>query len=346
MSEGDAADVVTDYDSPWKEALDRYFPEFMMIVFPDVHRRIDWSVPPVFMDKELQQVVRDADSGRNHTDKLVSVRTSNGADTWVLLHVEIQGKSTTEFKDRMFRYFYRLRDRYPERDIASFAVLTDSGGAGNFQVYRESCLGCELEMRFPVAYLKNWLVAERWVSLEESSNPFALVIMAQLQAHRLKDGNARKIAKLQLVRLMRQRGYERQVILELFRLIDWMLQLPAALELEFEREVERIEREEIMAYVTSVERIRIARAIDQERQAALAEGLEKGLAEGLAEGLEKGRDKGREEEALALTRRLLTRKFGQLPLWVDEKLRHADKQRLEAWAEALLDANTLEDFFH
>jgi hypothetical protein len=31
----------TDYDSPWKEALDAYFEPFLALLFPEVHRRID-----------------------------------------------------------------------------------------------------------------------------------------------------------------------------------------------------------------------------------------------------------------------------------------------------------------
>jgi hypothetical protein len=34
-----------DYDSPWKDALTRYFPEFMSFYFPEAHRQIDWAVP-------------------------------------------------------------------------------------------------------------------------------------------------------------------------------------------------------------------------------------------------------------------------------------------------------------
>ena len=33
----------TDYDSPWKEALDVYFEPFLALLFPEVHRGIDWS---------------------------------------------------------------------------------------------------------------------------------------------------------------------------------------------------------------------------------------------------------------------------------------------------------------
>ena len=48
--------VKSDYDSPWKEALERFFPEFMALLFPAIHARIDWSAAPEFLDKELQQV--------------------------------------------------------------------------------------------------------------------------------------------------------------------------------------------------------------------------------------------------------------------------------------------------
>jgi hypothetical protein len=64
-----------DYDSPWKEALDGYFPEFLALLFPVIHAEIDWSRGFEFLDKELQQVVRDAELGRRYADKLVKVYT-------------------------------------------------------------------------------------------------------------------------------------------------------------------------------------------------------------------------------------------------------------------------------
>ncbi len=33
--------MTTDYDSPWKEALDAYFEPFLALLFPEVHRQID-----------------------------------------------------------------------------------------------------------------------------------------------------------------------------------------------------------------------------------------------------------------------------------------------------------------
>lgn len=32
-----------DHDSPWKMALDAYFNEFLDLLFPDIHKEVDWS---------------------------------------------------------------------------------------------------------------------------------------------------------------------------------------------------------------------------------------------------------------------------------------------------------------
>lgn len=71
---------MTDYDSPWKEILDRYFAAFLSFFFPAIHQDIDWKRGYEFLDKELQQVARDAELGRRYADKLVKVwRRSVGA---------------------------------------------------------------------------------------------------------------------------------------------------------------------------------------------------------------------------------------------------------------------------
>jgi hypothetical protein len=60
----------SDYDSPWKEALDLYFESFMAFCFPAIHRDINWSRGYESLDTELQEVVRDAETGRRLADKL------------------------------------------------------------------------------------------------------------------------------------------------------------------------------------------------------------------------------------------------------------------------------------
>ena len=73
-----------DYDSPWKEILDLYFAEFMAFFFPEAYADIDWERGYEFLDQELQQVVRDAETGGKRVDKLARVWRKNGEEVWVL----------------------------------------------------------------------------------------------------------------------------------------------------------------------------------------------------------------------------------------------------------------------
>src|SRR5207248_3994651 len=121
---GGGPGVSADYDSPWKEALDLYFEAFLALLFPYIHAQIDWARGYEALDKELQQVTREAELGRRYVDKLVKVWTKDGAECWVLIHVEVQTARDVEFPKRMYVYNYRVFDRY-NRPVASLAVLAD-----------------------------------------------------------------------------------------------------------------------------------------------------------------------------------------------------------------------------
>lgn len=296
-----------DHDSPWKEALEWRFPEFMALLFPGIYPEIDWSKGHSFLDKELQQITPDADTSRRYADKLAKVYTYDGRETWVLIHVEVQGEPEADFAARMYTYHYRLLDRYGV-DVVSLAVLADASPSFRPQRFQRGRWGCEVDFRFPVAKLLD--LDARWAELEASDNVFALVVMAQLKAKLLDDGHELKRWKAHLTRLMYQRGYAKQQIIELFRLIDWMMRLPDALEREFLDEHYAFEEAQHMPYVTSAERF----------------------------GIEKGRQEG---ELLLLTRQI-TLKFGELPAWARESLENATTDQLEAWAERILSADSLE----
>lgn len=165
----------TDHDSPWKVALEVRFPEFLALLFPHIHPEIDWQRGYQFLDKELQQVTPDANEGRRYADKLTRVHTLKGGETWVLIHVEVQGEPERAFSQRMYTYHYRLLDRYGV-DVVSLAVLADTRKSFRPTHYRRSRWGCELDFRFPVAKLLDWNA--RWAELEASDNVFALVVMA------------------------------------------------------------------------------------------------------------------------------------------------------------------------
>ena len=147
-------------------------------------------------------------------------------------------------------------------------------------------------------------------TLEANPNPFALVVMAHLEAQESKDGATRNGWKLRLVRLLYGRGYTRQQILEIFRVLDWILQLPRDLELEFTRELMAFEGQAKMPYITSIQRI------------------------------------GRQEGEAAMLLRLIARKFGPPPETVRERITHADSETLLEWSDRILTAQTLDEMLH
>lgn len=59
-------------------------------------------------------------------------------------------------------------------------------------------------------------------------------------------------------------------------------------------------------------------------------------------GREEGREEGRLEGESRVLARLLARRFGALPAWVEDRLSSASEAELEAWADAVLEADSLE----
>ncbi|MFT0534026.1 hypothetical protein ACMHYJ_14530 [Castellaniella hirudinis] len=79
-----------DHDSPWKLALELYFPQALALLAPALHQAIDWTVPPEFLDKELQAIAWPGKKGRRLVDKLAQVRLRDGTRAWLLIHVEVE----------------------------------------------------------------------------------------------------------------------------------------------------------------------------------------------------------------------------------------------------------------
>jgi hypothetical protein len=278
------ATVTDEQDSPWKEVLEAYFEAFLAFFFPEAHAEIDWSREHVFLDQDLQKLSRHAALGPRAVDKLVQVWLLGGEQAWVLIHVEVQSQRDPSFAERMYVYNYRLFDRYHRR-VASLAILADERASFRPSVFSYTLWGCEVSLRFPVVKLLDY--RERWAELEASQNPFAVVVMAHLEALRTRgDGLARGEAKLTLVRELHRRGYGAKDVRQLFRFIDWTMTLPAELDREFWTRLDALEEEKRMPYITSIERLGHQRGLEEGRNEGLQEGLRKGLLEAIRMDLE------------------------------------------------------------
>ena len=169
---------MTDYDSPWKEILDKYFDDFMQLCFPEIYQSIDWSTTPKMLDKEFQQIAQESDTGQRTVDKLVEVRLLSGELEWLLVHLEIQSQSSEAFARRMFVYFYRVTDKF-NKPVVSLAVLGDDNPYWNPQQYEQSLFGCRVRFEFPTVKLLQF--ENRLDELERSENPVATVMLAHFQ---------------------------------------------------------------------------------------------------------------------------------------------------------------------
>ena len=114
------------------------------------------------------------------------------------------------------------------------------------------------------------------VHWKQSDNRFALVVMAQIRAKDRGVADQRRAWKLRLIRLMYDRGYDRGTVLELFRVIDWMIRLPAEAEAAFRKDLYDFETSKQMPSITTVER------------AGIKKGLRRGLQRGRQQGVQQG----------------------------------------------------------
>jgi hypothetical protein len=223
------------YDSPWKEVLELYFEPFMEFFFPQAHREIDWQRGYTFLDKEFQQIVKESEVGKLFVDKLVKVWRRDGKQAWVLIHVEIQSQVDSNLAKRVYQYHYRIFDRY-ERQVVSLVVLGDTQASWRPQQYGYELWGCQMNLRFPSVKLLDY--DTQLTTLEQNPNPFAVLVVAHLRTQATtQDSQGRLQWKLSLIRQLYELGYTRDKILQLFRLIDWMMALPKDLERVFDNEM-------------------------------------------------------------------------------------------------------------
>ena len=143
--------------------------------------------------------------------------------------------------------------------------------------------------------------------------------MAHIKANESRDGDHRLYWKMQLIRMLYQRQYSRADILELFRVIDWVLTLPVSAQERFIAELKAFEEEMKMPYVTSVERY----------------GREQGVKEGEKQG-----------EVKVLLRQLELKYGPRAAADWRKRVEEADSQSLHTWSEKILTANTIDEVFH
>jgi len=172
------------------------------------------------------------------------------------------------------------------------AVLADDAPGWRPEQYGYGLWGCEVAFRFPVVKLLDYRT-ESGLKERGKGNPFGVVVEAHLLAlETRKAWELRLRSKFQLVKRLYEEGYGRQEIVDLFRFIDWVMDLPEVQERLFWEELSQYEEAKKMPYVTSVERIGIEKGLQQGLQQGIQQGIQEGERQGMKKGVVQGLLKG------------------------------------------------------
>ncbi|SDK41422.1 conserved hypothetical protein (putative transposase or invertase) [Pedobacter sp. ok626] len=174
-------------DELWKGILADVFEDFLRFFFPDADDLFDFKKKFVFLDKEFNRLFppEEGSAGVRFVDKLVKVYLKDGGSKFILIHVEIQGsKGHEELSSRMFRYFYRAKDKH-NVSITAFAILIDDVKSYHPKVYNEEYLGTKLNYEFNTYKLLD----QDEEKLRANPNPFAVVALTVLMALKNKKIN-------------------------------------------------------------------------------------------------------------------------------------------------------------
>ena len=159
------------------------------------------------------------------------------------------------------------------KEVASFAVLGDDNPRWRPNRFGYRRWGVKVELEYPVVKLLDY--AAKRQELEQSANPFATVVLAHLDAQETReDLGQRKDRKFRLVRALLERGWDAGQVRQLFRLIDWLMELPRDLKIEFREQVTRYTKEKRMPFISTFEEIGMERGISKCRIEDIATILE------------------------------------------------------------------------
>ncbi len=224
-----------------------------------------------------------------------------------IIHIEHQSYSQTNFNERMFTYFARLREKYalPIYPIVIYSYDTPTKIEPNS--YRIELFGkTVLEFNYSVIQLNQL----HWQEFVNKRNPVASALMAKMRM----DKAERYRVKLLSLQLLASLGLNPAQVQLISGFIDTYLKLNAqetALFVEQLASIEQRQQEGVMQIVTSW--------------------------------MEQGIEQGKKQEAVALILRQLNRRVGMLTPQQQERIQNLSTTELEDLGEALLDFTSARD---
>ena len=265
-------------DILWKAILEDTFDDFLIFFYENANDIFDFSKGFEFLDKELDDLFPNQESENvRYVDKLVKVHLKTGAEKWILVHVEVQGYKDKAFEERMFTYYYRIKDRY-QREITAWAILTDANKKYNPNTFTSQFLGTEITYKFNVYKI---LELDE-VTLRQSDNIFATIVLTVLLNLKNKTSEEKKLIELTLdiIKNLYKKGFPKQKVRSVMNFIQYYVRFNPENSIIFEKEIDNIKGK---TGTMGIEQFLLDRATKK--------GIEKGIEKGIDLGIEKAMKK-------------------------------------------------------
>ncbi|GAB4492263.1 MAG: DUF4351 domain-containing protein [Raineya sp.] len=279
-------------DTLWKGIIEDLFEDFLLYFYPDWTKKyIDLKRKPQFMDKELAKIYPEG-AKKKFADKLVKVFSKTGKEQWLLIHIEVQGYEDKDFAERMFVYFYRIKDRW-QKDITALAILTDNNPEYLPNQYEYRFHRTRNLYQFDV--FKILTKTEKELNIPD--NPFSIVMLTAKRALEKKlNSNDEAIFswKKDLILALKEANYATEKIRKILDFIHTYVNF---------RSNEIYENFLNFTDVTFKNRknMGIREAILNEvREQGIQQGIEKGIQQGIEKGIQQGIKKALEKSKFSV----------------------------------------------
>jgi hypothetical protein len=228
-------------DILWKVVLEEVFDDLLRFLYEDADLVYNMDQGFQFLDKELAELCPDPekDTDTRFADKLVKVFHRGCEEKWILLHVEVQGDTAKrqEFPARMFRYFYRILDRF-QLPVSAVVIYTGVDGKKMPNQFEYAYRGTRLVYQYHSISILDFSNEE----LANSENPFALVVLAAKTALSERKIPERELLnrKVSIARKLLRRGFQSRKVRAILKFLENYVRLEGA-------EMNRIFRERIQS---------------------------------------------------------------------------------------------------
>ncbi len=258
-------------DRLWKAILEDFFPYAILFYFPEFHPKIDWKKGFVMLDKELLELFPESEQNERRADLLAKVWLLDGSVQWILIHVEVQGYKDPNFPDRMFTYFYRIKDRF-NVPISALAILTDINKSWRPDRYMATCMGTEIVYKYPLFKLIDYKNED----FDGNKNPWAVVMKAALIGLKGKwTDDALFTAKVQIYKELRENGYAIKQVRDLLQFLKYHVHFQKKeYFLKFETEIKKIDK--IKKQPMGIQELVKEHIIEEAKKEGIEQGIEQG----------------------------------------------------------------------